>query len=327
MIPIDRRQAISGALASLAASHPSLVQAQPLYPTRPVRVIIPFAAGGVGDAMMRLLAPRMEQMLGQKLVIESKPGAAGNIGVLEVARAEADGHTILVAACGNFVINQFLTKTSFDPLVALTPIAKIAEVPIVFFANPSVPARSLDEFVAHARARPGALNYGSPGNGSVNHLVGELFKQLAGIDVTHVPFRGSPPALLALLANDVQLLPVGMAVGGPYLAEGKLAALAVTTARRMPILPDVPTVTEAGLPDLAILNWWAMAAPRGTPEAIVRRLNEAVVGALREPVVVERFAALGLLVPTETREQFTTSLAPEALLWSEIVRRGKITTE
>jgi tripartite-type tricarboxylate transporter receptor subunit TctC len=324
---INRRDMLGGALASLAACSIRTARAQARYPDRNIRVIVPFAAGGVGDSVMRILAPRMEQMLGQKLIIESKPGGAGNLGAREVARAEADGHTILVAACGNFVINQFLTKMPFDPLDALTPITKVAEVPIVFFAHPSLPARSLVEFVAHARANPGKLNYGSPGNGSINHLLLERLKQTANIDIIHVPFRGSPPAMLALLANQIQLFPVGLVIGATHLQDGKLVAFAVSTDKRIPALPDVPTAIEAGLPDLTISNWWGMAVPKGTPEPVINLLDQAATAALRDPNVVERFTALGLLVPIQTREQFVASLKPEAALWSEIVQRGKIIGE
>src|SRR5262245_63016333 len=324
---INRRDVLGGTLAALAACGVRPARAQARYPDRSIRVIVPFAAGGVGDSVMRILAPRMEQVLGQKLIIEAKPGGAGNLGAREVARAEPDGHTILVAAAGNFVINQFLTRMPFDPPAALTPIAKVAEVPIVFFAHPSLPARTLGELVAHARANPGKLNYASPGNGSINHLVVERLKQVADIDIIHVPFRGSPPAMLALLTNQVQLFPVGLVIGASHLQDGKLTALAVTTEKRIPALPDVPAAGEAGLPHLTISNWWGMAAPNGTPEPLIRVLDQAVVEALSDPTVVERFAALGLLVPTQTREQFAASLKPEAVSWSEIVRRGKIVGE
>ena len=174
MIRCNRRQIVhAGLLVSLAGFRADAARCQPRYPERPIRVIVPFAAGGVGEAAIRVLAPGMEQKLGQRLVVEPKPGGAGNLGAREVARADADGYTILVAAAGNFVINQFLTKMPFDPLAALTPIAKIAEIPIVFCSNPSMPVQSLAEFVAYARAHRGKFNYGSPGNGSVNHLVVE----------------------------------------------------------------------------------------------------------------------------------------------------------
>jgi tripartite-type tricarboxylate transporter receptor subunit TctC len=298
--------------ASLAGFRARTARSQTHYPQRPIRVIVPFAAGGVGDAAIRVLAPRLEQKLAQKLVIESKPGAAGNIGTLEVVRAAADGYTILVAAAGNFVINQFLIKMSFDPLAALTPVAKVAEIPIIFCSNPSVQAHDLAQFIAYARAHRGKLNYGSPGNGSVNHLLVENLKRVADIEIAHIPYRGSPPGLAAVAG---------------HLKEGKLTALAVTANQRLPMLPEVPTVVEAGFPSLAISNWWGMAAPKQTSESVIGVLNQAIVETLSDTTVVERFAALGMLVPTQTREQFVASLSAEADLWSQIIERGKIVIE
>lgn len=290
-------------------------------------MIVPFAAGGVGEAAIRVLAPRMEHKLGQKIVVEPKPGGAGNLGAREVARAETDGYTVLVAAAGNFVINQFLTKMPFDPLTALTPVAKIAEIPIVFCSNPQVPVQSLAEFVAYARAQRGKLNYGSPGNGSINNLVVENLKHVTGIEITHIPYRGSPPATLAALANEIQLYAIGLAAVASHLKDGKLTALAVTTKSRLPMLPEVPTVVEAGFPSLAISNWWAMAVPARSPEPVVGLLNQAVVEALNDATVVEQFATLGMNVPTQTREQFIASLGPEAEMWSQVIARGKIVGE
>jgi tripartite-type tricarboxylate transporter receptor subunit TctC len=321
MIRLNRRRfLIAGALVPLAAGSAGAAG----YPERPVRVIIPYTAGGVGDAVTRLLATGIERRLGQKLVIETKPGAAGNIGTLEVARAEPDGYTILLAAANNFVINQFLIKMPVDPLTALAPVAKLADVPIVLFSNPSVPARTLAEFIAYARANPGKLNYGTPSSGTVNHLFVERLKQAAGLDIAHVPFRGSPPATMALLANEIQLFPVGLAAGAGHLRDGTLTALAVATERRLPALPEVATVIECGFPGFTASNWWGMAAPKGTPDAVVRLLHLAVAEALGDAAVAERFAALGLLVPQETREQFADSLKPEAALWLEIIQRGNI---
>ena len=328
MVLINRRQFMAaGVVAATSGISAPFVRAQGRFPERPIRIIVPYAAGGVGDSTLRLLAPRMEQKLGQRLVIESKPGAAGSIGTQEIARSEPDGYSILVAATNNFVINQFLMKTSFDPMAALTPVAKVAEIPIVLFANPSVPAGNLTEFIAYAKANPGKLNYGSPSNGTVNHLFIERLKQTAGFEMTHVPFRGSPPALLALLANDIQLFPVGLAAGAPHLRESKVKAIAVATEKRLPTLPDVPTVIEAGFPGFTAANWWGMAAPRGTPEANLRVIEAALAEALQDKTVMERFAALGMIVPAETREQFTASLKAEAELWSQTIQRGRITVE
>lgn len=321
--PTRRQLLIAGAIAPLIA--PSARAAG--YPERPIRVIIPYAAGGVAETVTRLIAVGMERKLGQKLVIEAKPGAAGNIGTLEVARAEPDGYTILIAAANNFVINQFLIKMPLDPLSALTPIAKLADVPLVLFTNPSVPARTLPEFIAYARANPGKLNYGTPSSGTVNHLFIERLKQVAGIDITNIPFRGSPPATMALLANEIQLFPVGLAAGAGYLPDGKLVALAVATEQRLPMLPDVPTVIECGFPGFTASNWWGMAVPRGTPDAIVALVNQSAMEALADPAVAAQLATLGMLVPHETRETFAAQLQDEAALWSETIRRGRITIQ
>jgi tripartite-type tricarboxylate transporter receptor subunit TctC len=281
----------------------------------------------VGDTIMRVLAPTLERNLGQKLVIESKPGASGYIGMSEVARAARDGYTILVASTSNFVINQFLMKMSFDPLTALPPIGMIAEIPILLCTNPSVPARDLLEFVQFARAHRGALNYGSPGNGSINHLLVEKLQQRAGIAMTHVPYRSAPQAALAALANEIQLLPMGFAVVGGHLRDGRLTAVAVTTNERLPMLPDVPTVIETGFPDLAISNAWGIALPKGAPEPVIERLSQALAEALRDPTVAGTFGTLGIRLPTKTKTQFVASLRSEAEQWSEVIRRGKISIE
>ncbi len=323
MFHLDRRQLIfAGAAGAFFASSGKAAS----YPDRPIRVIIPYSAGGVGDAIMRLLAPGMENVLAQKLVIESKPGAAGNIGTLEVARASPDGYTLLVAAANNFVINQFLMKMPVDPLLALAPISKVAEVPLVLFSNPSLPARDLSEFIAYVHANPGKVSYGSPSNGTVNHLFIERLKQATGMDLTHIPYRGSPPAVLALLANEIQLFPVGLAAGAGHLETGRLTALAVATERRLPMLPQVPTVIESGFAGFTAANWWGLAAPRETPVEIIERVGKALQEAL-SPAVIDRFTAMGLLPPQETRQEFVTSLHAQAVLWSEVIHRGNISIE
>lgn len=327
MLRIHRRQTLTGLIALTAGLRPLAARSQLKYPTRPIRVILPFAAGGVGDAVIRVLAPAMERRLGQKLIVESKPGASGNIGTQEVARAAPDGYTLLIATATNFVINQFLMKIPFDPLSALPPIAKTADIPLIFCSNPSVPVRDLAGFVQYARAHPGELNYGTPGNGSNNHLLVEKLKQLTRIELTHVPYRGAPQAAIAALANEVQLYPVGLAVVGGHLQAGKLTALAVTAPERMPMLPDVPTVIEAGFPSLVTSNWWAIAAPRGTPDAILHTLDEALIEAIGSSSVIQQYATLGVQIPTQTRAQFIAGLRGEAETWSEVIRRGKITLQ
>jgi tripartite-type tricarboxylate transporter receptor subunit TctC len=327
VVRIHRRQALTGLIALAAGLRLEAAYAQPSFPTRPLRVIVPFAAGGVGDTLIRILAPGLQERLGQKLVIEVRPGAAGYVGASEVARAAPDGYTILVAPSGNFVTNQFLMRMSFDPIDALPPIAKIAEIPLVLCINPAVPAHDFAEFIQYARAHPGVLNFGSPGNGSINHLLVEKLKQATGIEITHVPYRGAAPAALAALANEIQLFPMGLAVVGSHLRDGKLTALAVASVERLSVLPKVPTLIEEGYPTLAISNWWAVAAPKGTPEPIVTSLNRAFVQVLADASVVKSLAALGIGAPTQTREQFVAGLRPEAAQWSEVIRRGNLTLD
>jgi len=297
------------------------------YPDHPIRVIIPYTAGGVAENIMRLLAVSMEQRLGQKLVFEAKPGAAGNIGTQEVARAAPDGYTLLVAATNNFAINQFVIKMPFDPLVVLAPIAKVAEVPLVLFSNPEVPAKTLREFIDYARANPGRANYGIPSLGTVNHLMMERLKQTAGVEITRVPYKGSPEATLALIKNDIQLFPIGLAAVGGNYKEGRLTALAVATEARIPMLPDVPTMAESGFPGFVASNWWGMAAPAGTPDDILDTLARAVAEAQKTSTVTERFTVMGMLAPERSRRQFAASVKAEAELWRETVQRGKITLE
>jgi tripartite-type tricarboxylate transporter receptor subunit TctC len=297
------------------------------YPDHPIRVVIPYTAGGVAENIMRLLAGPMEQRLGQKLVFEAKPGAAGNIGTQEVARATPDGYTLLVAATNNYVINQFVLKMTFDPMATLAPVAKVAEVPLVLFTNPEVPARTLSEFIAYARANPGKVNYGIPSLGTVNHLLMERLKLATGVEITRVPYRGSPAATLALLKNDIQLFPIGLAAVGSHFREGRLRALAVATEQRIPMLPDVPTMAESGFPGFVAANWWGMAAPAGTPDEVLDTLAAAVAEAQRTDLVKARFTTLGMLVPDLSRRQFAASLKGEAEQWQETVRRGKISIE
>ena len=214
-----------------------------------------------------------------------------------------------------------------DPLAAFIPIAKIVDVPLVLFSNPSVPAKNFAEFLGYAKKNPGKLNYGSPAPGSVNHLLLERIKQATNLDMVHIPFRGTPPGVVALLSNEIQLFTVGLQAGAGQVKEGKLTALAVATGQRLDMLPEVPTLIESGLPGLIGVNWWALAVPKGTPDPIVAKLREAVTAALRDPQIVARFAAMGVLTPVETPHQFAAGLKAEADLWADIVKRGRIVVE
>lgn len=324
MRPLTRRQMLATAAAAPLLAVRAVAAG---YPDRPVRVVIPYSAGGVPETIMRLLSVSMEKRLGQRLVLEAKPGAAGNIGTQEVARAAPDGYTLLVAATNNFAINQFVLKMTFDPLKTLAPIAKVADVPLVLFSNPQVPARTLKEFIAYAKANPGKVNYGIPSLGTVNHLLMERLKRAAGVDIPAVPYKGSPPALLALLKNEIQIFPIGLAAVHGYYREGKVTALAVATEKRIPMLPEVPTLIESGFPGFVASNWFGMAAPAGTPPQILDTLAAAVSEAQQTKLVTDRFATMGMLVPHETRQQFAASIKAEAAVWQETARRAHISIQ
>jgi len=322
MSRLTRRKLLS---AAITAPFVSKAACAANYPDKPIRVIIPYTAGGVPESITRLLAVSMEQKLGQKLVIEAKPGAGGNIGTQEVARSAPDGYTILVAATNNFVINQYVIRMTVDPLTALAPVARLADIPLVLFSNPEVPARTFQEFMAYAKDHK--INYGVPGLGTVNHLLMERLRQTTHADLGLVPYRGSAPAVLALLKNEIQIFPVGLAAVGGNLSEGKVTALAVATEKRIPMLPEVQTMTEAGFSGFVASNWFGMAAPAGTPDNVLDTLASAVAEAQNTALVKERFAQLGMLVPGLSRQQFAASLKPEADQWRETVQRGHITLE
>ena len=321
MVLLRRSALLAGLMMTGLSTAPALAAG---YPERPIRVVIPYTAGGVAETAVRLLAVGMERKLGQKLIIEAKPGAAGNLGTIEVARADPDGYTILVAPTNNIIINQFMSAMPIDPLTALTPVAKIAEVPLVLFSNPAVSARTLKEFVSYVKANPGKTNYGTPSTGSLNHLLVERLKQATGIDIVHVPFRGTPQAVVALLTNEIQLFPIGMAAGIGHLKEGKLTALAVATEQRSPMLPDVPTVIEFGFPGFTAMTWWAMLVPTGTPDAVIKILQEAIAEGLKDPTLIDRFKALGMIVPSGSREDFMKTIKSEAAIWRETIEKGGI---
>ena len=235
---LDRRRFVT-ACAALPLANFAARAAN--YPERPIRVVMPYAPGGVQDTIIRSLAVPMEARLGQKLVIENKPGAAGNIGTIEVMRSEPDGYSLVLGATNNFVINQHFMKLPADPLTALVPIARAADVPLALLTNPQVPARTLPEFIAYVKANPGKVNFGSPSIGTVNHLMIERIKQERDLDIAHVPYRGGAPAATALLANDIQLLAVGLSSYLGHVREGKLVALAVGTEKRFSLVPETGT--------------------------------------------------------------------------------------
>jgi tripartite-type tricarboxylate transporter receptor subunit TctC len=296
------------------------------YPERPITVIIPYAAGGAGDTIIRLLSPVLERNFGQPLVTDYRAGGGGTIGAQAVAKAVPDGHTLLLGATNNFAINQFLfPKVHFDPLTAFSLITKVADVPAVLFTNPQVPAKSLGEFIDYAKANPGKLSYASPSVGTTPHLAVERLMQLTGIELVHVPYRGAPQAMQALIANEVQLYLVGWGIGRGHVEAGRIRALAIASEQRVAGIP-LPTAIESGVPGYVTSNWWGLAAPQGTPQPVVDRIYRAFAAALADATVQARLDDLGF-VPGGSAPSFLADTKAEAKVWAETISRGKLAIE
>ena len=298
------------------------------YPTKPVRIVNPFQAGGAGEIVFRQIAPVLEARFGQRIVLESRTGAGGNIGAQAVASAPADGYTLLLGATNNFVVNQFVfASMPFDPLTAFVPVTIIAEIPSVFYANPRTDAKSLREFVDWAKSNPGRANYASPGKGTTPHLNVELLAQASATSLTHVPYRGLPDAMNAVLSGDVHLYLAGLGAGRGHLQSGRLRALAVGSRERLAALPDVPTAIESGFRDFVAVNWFALAAPAGTDTVIVERWAREVRAALSDPETRKRFEENGF-IPMGTSPQDTRiRVEAEARLWQQVVKRAGLQPE
>jgi tripartite-type tricarboxylate transporter receptor subunit TctC len=296
-----------------------LAQAQG-YPNRPIKLIIPYAAGNTGDISFRTIAPALETRLGQRFILENKPGAGGNIGAAEVARAAPDGYTLLLGATNNFVVNQYVYKSiSFDPLTSFVPITMVSDAPSIVVVHPGVPANSLRELQQYAKSNPGKLNYSSPNSGTPPHLAGELFAKLADVNITHIPYKGSPAAVVALLSNDVQMyFSVLSAVEG-NLKAGKMKALAVASTRRLAAMPALPTSAEAGFPELLTGTWWGLVAPKGIDAKIVERLAADVRAVLADPAMAGRFAELGMIPGGQSPAEFNAQIQSEAAKWKKVI--------
>lgn len=299
------------------------------YPSRPIHVIIPFGSGSLADAVPRLIQPALEAGLGERLVIENRPGAGGNVGAQAVVSAAPDGYTVMMAATNNLVINQYMFRDmKFDPLTDLVPVSLVVDVPLILQVNPAVPAHTLGEFIAYAKANPGKLNFASPSPGTLPHLAMEIFARSAGLDLVHVPFKGGGPAMNALISNEVQAMLIGYATTAGQVKAGKVRPLAIASAKRLAALPQVPTFAEAGFPDLQAAvpgNWWGMVAPKGTPAPIVHRLAAEIHKALADPATRKKYEDLGLTPVGSTPEDFAAGLPDQARKWRAVLQAmGKL---
>ena len=321
-----RRHFLKLAGAALAApAFPKPASADD-YPTRPVRIIAGFAAGGGVDITARLIGQWLSDRLGASFVTENRAGAGGNIGTEAVVKAAPDGYTLLLATVPNAVNASLYPKLGFDFIGGTTPVAGIIRVPMVMLLHPSVPATTVPEFIAYAKAGPGKINMASAGNGSAPHMAGELFKMMAGVDLVHIPYRGQGPALTDLLGGEVQVLFATAPGTTDYVATGKLRALAVTTATRAQVLPDVPPVTDF-VPGYETSQWYGISAPKNTPAGIVERLNNEINAAIIDPAMKARFAAIGGEPLPGSPAEFGRLIAEETEKWARVVRAAGIKPE
>jgi len=294
------------------------------YPNKPVRLIVPFPPGGSVDVVARVVAPRLSESLGQQVVIENRSGASGNIGTELAARARPDGYTLLMHTIP-FVANVHLyAKVPYDPLNDFAPIALVSSSPSVVVVNPSVPARSVGELLQLAKSRPGVLNYSAAGIGTNPHIAGELFNMLGNVDIVAIQYKGGGPALVAALAGEVGITFPNISEALPHVKTGRLRGLAVTSARRAAVLPDLPTVAEAGLPGYEFVTWHGMLAPKETPRAIVSLLNEKLKQTLSTPEQSKLFETMGLNIIASSPEEFGAHLKSELDKWGKVIRERHI---
>jgi tripartite-type tricarboxylate transporter receptor subunit TctC len=315
--------ALAPCLATALLAVPASVAVAQTYPARPVRMIVPFPAGGATDIVGRLIAQKLSETWGQQIIVDNRGGAGGTIGSEVAAKSAPDGYTILVATSSTHAIAPSLySRLPYDPVRDFAPVTLIASATILLAVHPSVPASNVRELIALAKKQPQALSFASSGNGGISHLIGEQFKSMAGIQMLHVPYKGDTPALVDLVSGQVSLM-FGTAVSFlPYVKAGRLKALAVTNPKRSPVVPDVPTVAESGLPGFEALQWFGILAPAGTPKDIVTRLNADIVKILRQPDVRERLTSLGADVVGNTPEQFAAFLKADAAKWARIVKES-----
>ncbi|MBK8527258.1 MAG: tripartite tricarboxylate transporter substrate binding protein [Rubrivivax sp.] len=319
--PVRRRAvAMLGTVAVVSSMlMGSTVLAQPAYPTKPIRLIVPFAAGGTTSILARLLADRMSQSIGQPIVVDNRPGAGGNVGMDLVAKAEPDGYTILMGPIGLAINPALYSKMPFDPLKDLAPIGLYGGVPNLLVVNPSVPATNLAEFIAYAKSNPGKLNYASNGNGTSSHLAAEMLKSAAGLNIVHVPYKGGAPAMQDLIGGQVTMLFDQMPAVLPQVKSGRVRVLGVSSIKHSAAAPDIPPIADT-LPGFDMLVWFGLLAPQGTLSAIIGKLNGEMVKALNEPAFQAQLVGMGVTPMPGSPETFSRYLQSETTRWAKVVK-------
>ena len=311
-------------LVAAVAFHPAGALAQ-AWPGKPIRFIVSFPPGGSSDLVARALAPRMSARLGQPVLVENRPGASGNIGMDLVAKSPADGYTIGLGAAGALSINASLFPSMpFDPVKDLAPVSLLALIPIVIAAHTSTGASSVSELIALAKARPGALSYGTTGNGSAMHLAGEMLQQMTGTSMVHVPYKGSGPAASDAAGGQLPLAIVDLTSALPHIRSGRIRALAVTGAQRSVTAPEIPTVAESGVPGFDAVGWFGVVAPAGTAAPVIARLNAEIVDGMKVPEIRERLLAGGAEPATSTPEEFGSFIRAEVPKWARVIKAAGV---
>ena len=298
-----------------------LALAQTDFPVKPIRMVVPFSPGGTSDTLARILGQKITEAWGQQVVVDSRPGASGIIGTEIAMRAAADGYTLMHGNMSQFAINPSLySRLPYETLRDFAPLSLIATAPQLLVVNPSVPAKSVRELIELARAKPGTLNFGSGGVGTLAYVGGEMFKSATGVNMVHISYKGTVLALNDLIGGQVQVLFSDMPIALPHAKTGKLRALAVTGAQRTPLVQGMPTVAESGVPGYALVNWWGIFAPRGVPQAIAAKLNSEIVRAHALPDLKERYANLGVEATSSSQEQFAAYIKAEAARFSKVLK-------
>jgi tripartite-type tricarboxylate transporter receptor subunit TctC len=309
------------ALSALAG----IAQGQP-YPSKPVRIIVPFAPGGGSDFIGRFIAQKLSERLGQQFIVDNRPGAGGNLGAEIAVKSAPDGYTLLLIA-GSYTVNPSLYKTAYDPVNDISPIIQLSQGPFIVAVHPSLPVKTLKDLIDLAQKQPDKLSYASAGQGSITHLASELFLDMAKIKIVHVPYKGSGPALNDAIAGNVQLIFGSVATSLQYIKSGRLRGLAVTTSNRIPAAPDLPTVAEAGVPGYEVILWHGLVGPKGMPKAVVDRLNSEATQILKSKAMEELLAADGVSPAGGTPEKFHTTIKADIERWRKIVRQAGIKAE
>lgn len=310
-------------LLALASMVPAAVAQGGDWPSKPVRLVVTFPPGGSSDAAARIVAPKLAERLGQPVVVENQPGAGGGIGLGSVAKAPADGYTIVLASAGGLTANPSLyKKLAYDPVRDFAPITLFGTSPFVLLGNPALQVSGVDEVLKLAKGQPGRLTYASGGNGTAMHLSGELMKSMAKVDIVHVPYRGSGPALVAVMGGETQLAIADITTAAAQIKSGRVKALGVLSKDRSPLAPDIPTLNESGLPGYDAAGWFGILAPAGTPQPVLQRLNSEITAVLRSAEVRERFATAGLEPLPSSQETMATLMKTETVKWARVIKES-----